>query len=187
MASQIPKTDTSVQFSFSECFDKPPPHLGLGDSCGYTITANGYGTSVSDTPHQSSDRYRRSDYNAVIPFATRVVGGSRQEDQRIFRAYTTLFGDERPEETGSLPKVPNLQQFFTEVHDHMARRTVNNPDVLNRLENFELAKNAADLDTKGYTILEGAFTSRYADALREATEANHNGVLRTKGFDQPCF
>jgi ectoine hydroxylase-related dioxygenase (phytanoyl-CoA dioxygenase family) len=55
-----------------------------------------------------------------------------------------------------------------ELHDGLARRTVDNPDLAHRLAGHGLLRHAADLRERGYTILENAITHAFADELREA-------------------
>lgn len=175
-------SDEVPSFRVSARFDDPPPHLGLGTSCGYTVNICRNGISVSDRFDESADWYRHSDYNAAIPFATRVIGHSVEDDERIFHEYSTLFAEKYHEFHDANPRTPSVLRFMSDLQNHMARRTVNNPDVAHRIEKLGLSSNANDLDTKGYTILEGAFTREYADALRAATKENHDSAPPNTGF-----
>ena len=57
------------------------------------------------------------------------------------------------------------------MHNHLARRTINNPDVDHRLHSLGVQDQAAELQSRGYTILENALSERTTDALRKAIVA----------------
>jgi hypothetical protein len=56
---------------------------------------------------------------------------------------------------------------FADLHDHLARRTIDDPDLAGRIEAQGLSRHAKELDEQGYTVLEGAFSSSFASELRE--------------------
>jgi ectoine hydroxylase-related dioxygenase (phytanoyl-CoA dioxygenase family) len=67
---------------------------------------------------------------------------------------------------GDITTAPQIaQDVIAGLHDHLARRTINNPDIAHRIEHLGLTERVAELDRDGYTILEGAFSTRWADEL----------------------
>ena len=66
-----------------------------------------------------------------------------------------------------------LRPAATEVmglfHDHMARKTVENPDIAHRAKAQGLLGKIREVEENGYTVLEGAITPEFADEVRGAT------------------
>src|SRR5262249_14253793 len=55
------------------------------------------------------------------------------------------------------------------LHDHMGRRTVENPDLAHRAERMGLTQRIREVEEQGYTVLERAISDEFADEVREAT------------------
>ena len=91
-------------------------------------------------------------------------------------------GDKKISRKGALPEHPGLMQVLGGLHDHMARRTINNPDIEHRIEHYGLSSNVAELHDQGYTILEHAFTEAMADELRAETDRNHDSQPAEDGW-----
>lgn len=150
--------------------------------CGYTVHFSDSEIKVTDVPDQYADFYREADYNAAIPFATRIIGEDTESDSRILREYSSLFSHKYRADEGFVPDVPGLNSLLVELHNHLARRTINNPDVKHRIRHFGLETNVHDLQTKGYTVLPKAFTSDFATVLRQQAHANHDTAPKNTGF-----
>ena len=178
-ASDLPEET----FAFSTRLDHPPPHLHPGTSpFGYTVRLRRGEVAVSPTPSEAVDRYRRADYNAALPFAWTVIGNDDAVRERAQREYRQLAGGGYPPPRGHPPSDPALRQTLAALHDHMARRTINNPDVEHRIEHFGLEGNVAELAERGYTILANAFSPAFADELRIETHRNHAANPPDAGF-----
>jgi ectoine hydroxylase-related dioxygenase (phytanoyl-CoA dioxygenase family) len=54
-------------------------------------------------------------------------------------------------------------------HDHMGRRTVENPDLAHRAARQGLSGKIREVEEQGYTIIERAISPKFADAVRAAT------------------
>ena len=173
----------NASFSFSAHLDDPPPHLNGGDGpFGYTIRMAGGTVEAQDRPSDDVDLFQRGDYNAGLPLAWVVYGDDPTGRARIVREYQRLAGDRTSGPVGEMPGDPAVAGVLGALHDHLARRTVNNPDVGHRIKHYGLERHAAELAETGYTVLENAFTDEYALALREETHKNHQGRAEDASF-----
>jgi hypothetical protein len=55
------------------------------------------------------------------------------------------------------------------LHDHLGRRTVENPDLAHRAEQLGIADNVREMEQNGYTVIENAISAEFADEVRAAT------------------
>jgi hypothetical protein len=58
--------------------------------------------------------------------------------------------------------------MFALLHDHMGRRTVENPDLAHRAARQGLSSAIRDLEDKGYAVIEHAISPEFADEVRGA-------------------
>lgn len=157
-----------VRFTFGASFSNAPPHLGWPDNtAAWFARIDGRKIEIGEERPSALDRFAESDYNAAHPFAVSVYGEDPDSPLRCDREYRYLMGSAAPRQTGGLPDHPLLESILKDAHDHMARRTVNNPDLEHRIDHLGLRQNAADLADLGYTVLENAFTPEFASELRE--------------------
>lgn len=54
------------------------------------------------------------------------------------------------------------------LHDHMGRRTVENPDLAHRAARQRLSSKIREMEHQGYTVLERAISPDFADEVRNA-------------------
>ena len=152
----------------------PPPHLSGDERIGYVVTFDSSETTIESGFADQAAWSRRADYNALLPFAwivRRQPGGA----DRLEREYERLFGAAIDEPKVVRPMPPSVAAILAELHDFMAVRTINNPNIEHRAAGLGIADNLRDLDTDGYTVLNGAFSDAFADELREETHRNHAG------------
>ena len=162
-------------FKCSSEFTNPPPHLARDrESIAYTITFASDGITIDDTLDPGADRFQTADYNSALPFAW-LVHRDNEDIGRLIHEYEHLFGDKVDDPIQRTPTPTTVQAILNDLHDHMAVRTINNPDIEHRARYLGLSNNLADLDDVGYTVMPGAFTASYADALRAETHRNHAG------------
>jgi hypothetical protein len=87
----------------------------------------------------------------------------------MWREATQMSGKDAFRVRGRLPdEASRLLGLF---HDHMARRTVENPDLEHRARRLGLTSKIRDMDQHGFVVLERAITPDFADTLRAATRA----------------
>jgi hypothetical protein len=177
-----------LRFTLAERYTNAPPHLEWpSDVAGFQVTIDDGRVDVVNGPPSATgdtiDLLIEGDYNATLPLAWTPFGGDRSIQYRANREYAQLAGFKAPTMTGDLASVdPTIGAVLGDLHDHLARRTVNNPDLDHRIEHYGLTANVKDLDNVGWTVLEGAFTTDFADELRDEINRNHDAQPADSGF-----
>ena len=170
--------------SLSMRLDNPPPHLwdDASEPFGYTMRIARESVVVEAQPDATADGFERGDYNAILPLLGTVFDEDTEASYRMDRELRILLAKGYAPPEGKPLDDPALGQAFFDMHNHMARRTVNNPDVLHRAKHLGLEQNLADLDDTGYTVLENAFSAEFADELRAEARRNHEAAPPNTGF-----
>ena len=171
-------------YSFGSRWSNPPPHLGYdGGDAGWSATYNSAGVTVKRGPPNpdSLDFCAVGDYNAAVPVATTIFGEDPQIGARAQRESEHRAGAGHLTMRGTLPDQP-LANVLHELHDHLARRTIDNVDIDHRITHFGLERHAAELTTNGYTIIERAISEEMADEM--AAEINR---VQDENPDAPGF
>ena len=173
----------NATFSFSSHLDNPPPHLANGDGpFGFTVRLSDGVVEVEGRPSADVDLQRWGDYNAALPLTWIVYGDEPSSRERIVKEYHYLGGDRAPRQQGQMPEDSAVADLMRQLHDHLAVRTINNPDVGHRIRYFGLERQVAELADTGYTVLENAFSDDYATQMREETHGNHAGRAEDASF-----
>lgn len=168
-------------FRYSVVFDDPPPHLRAesteNNALGYTITFAREGIDITPNPDPSAEWFQMADYNCALPLSW-IVYEDNPRAAQLEQEYQALLGSDGKDaiavhQSATMPK--SVQAVLAALHDHMARRTINNPDIQHRAEHLGLGSNLRDLEEKGWTVMPGAFSTRYANELRTETARNHAG------------
>lgn len=166
-AALHPEALDGVEWSVTERWRNAPPHLGFRDNvAGFWFTISGGTIEVGPGPAGEAATEIDGDYNTILPIGWTIYNGDPEVQARAQREYGHLSRDKPVKMTGQFPSHPPLLPFLGGLHDHMARRTVNNPDVDHRLEHYGLASNARELSEQGRTVLERAFTAEMIEELR---------------------
>ncbi len=166
-AARHPEALDGVEWSVTERWQNAPPHLGFQDNvAGFWFTISGGKIEVGLGPAAQADTEIDGDYNAILPIGWTIYGGDAEIQARAQREYGHLARDKPVKMKGTFPSHPPLLPFLGGLHDHMARRTVNNPDIDHRLKHYGLSSNVEELANQGHTILESAFTQEMAEELR---------------------
>lgn len=156
-------------FSVSERFMDAPPHLELPANVAQWCTRyDGENVSVSRDFDQSADVVVEGDYQAALMAAQAVGALAPGVMERAFREVTHLFGKDAIRVTGVL-KDEAARELLAQLHDHLGRRTVENPDLQHRAERLGIAGKIRELEEHGYTVLERAISAEFADEMRSAT------------------
>ncbi len=175
-AQSQPEALAGVEWSITERWRNAPPHLGwAGDVAGFSIRVNGGVIAVGSGPAAEAETEVDGDYNAVLPIAWTIYGGDAAVQQRAAREYGALAGEHGPRMSGAFPGKPELLAALGGLHDHMARRTINNPDVEHRIEHYGLRAHVEELSAQGRTSLRNAFTAELAVELREHGGSGRHG------------
>jgi ectoine hydroxylase-related dioxygenase (phytanoyl-CoA dioxygenase family) len=163
-------SDMPDGFVLSECFTDAPPHLGFDDNeATWEVTWDGKSLDVSRGFNPKADIVIRGDYQATLMMAQTVGAGSQKIMADVFREMTNWFGQgaftmDIKKPMGELPT-----KIFALHHDHMARRTVENPDLAHRAGRQGLSQHIRDMEEHGYAVIENAISPTLADQLRDST------------------
>ena len=167
-AALHPEALEGVEWSVTERWRNAPPHLGFRDNvAGFWFTIAGGKIEVGTGPAAEAATEIDGDYNAILPIGWTIYGGDAEIQARAQREYGHLSRNKPVKMKGAFPSHPPLLPFLGGLHDHMALRTVNNPDIEHRIEHYDLRSNVEELVSQDYTVLESAFTEEMADELRE--------------------
>lgn len=165
-------------FSLSGRLTDAPPHLGLPDHvASWTLRWDGEGLSVSRGFEPAADATIEGDYQAGLMAAQWVGLMAPGEAQAMLREVRTVFGaDAIRFKPSADPRCAELLGLF---HDHMGRRTVENPDLEHRARRQGLTRHVREMEAQGYTVVERAISPEFADEVRAATlkaVAHHPGA-----------
>ena len=178
---------SATDFSFSYRYFHPPPHLNptKANFLGITYRVEKGKLAFEPSFDPSAESKAEGSYNALLPLILTYFGDDKQSADRKFYEHTQRLGSQASAiEPGPKPLPQCAQTVFAEMHDYMALRTLNNPDVLNRAQGLGLGGNLEHLDEFGYTIMPNAFSDEFGDALREEAARNHDRAPKGSGFRQ---
>ena len=156
-------------FSVSERFTHAPPHLKFQDNvASWNLRYDGENVSVGREFNDGADLVVEGDYQAALT-AAQFVGilapGARAA---MGREVVTIFGRDALCVKGGI-KDAEANEIIALMHDHMGRRTVENPDLAHRAERQGLTGKIREMEENGYTVLERAISPKFADQVRSAT------------------
>ena len=173
----------AMRLSFAVQLTSPPPHLHDGRKpFGYSVRIEAGDVHIGNSLDPAADVQLCADYNADLVVSSATHAGDGAAQRRLEREYRLLVGDRHPILANHWPRDTSAAALLAEFQDHMARRTINNPDVRHRATHLGLQSHLEDLDDKGYTVLEGAFSADFADELRAEAHRNHDSALPDTGF-----
>ena len=156
-------------FSVSEGFANAPPHLNLPDSvAAWTMRFDGEGISLARGFDASATRTVEGDYQAALTASQWVGIQAPGAAKARLRELKTMFGKNALRVKGAaLPAA--AEDLMAVFHDHMGRRTVENPDLAHRAARLGLSGKIRELEEQGYTVIEQAVSDGFADEVRSAT------------------
>ena len=176
-AGELGGERTSLRYVFEDA----PAHLGCpGNRAVVSIRLDAGGVRVSDETSSDADRTETAGYDQGLAIMTTVSAGDPRNLARAHRELAHRHGEGAWRTKGELPKSPIVRAALDDLHDHMARRTVTDPDLDHRIQHLGLAANRAELDDTGYTILRNAISDVLADEIRAAL---NRAIDETKGAD----
>jgi len=158
-------------FSVSGRYADAPPHLKLpGDVASWTLRFDGDAASVERGFDDGADVSIEGDYQAAL-FVAQFVGVSAPGGgEEMWREAAVLFGPDAFRIKGAFNDEA-AQRALAHFHDHMARRTVENPDLAHRARRLGLAGKIREMEENGFVVIEKAISTDLADDLRERTRA----------------
>ncbi|HYL57224.1 MAG TPA: phytanoyl-CoA dioxygenase family protein [Candidatus Acidoferrales bacterium] len=159
----------SRSFSISERFTQTPPHLKFAnDAAAWSMRYDGESVSVAREFNESADMVVEGDYQAALTAAQFVGVLAPGAMAAMMREVATMFGKDAIRVKGAL-KDPHAAEILALLHDHMGRRTVENPDLAHRAARQGLSGKIREMEEQGYTVLERAISPEFADEVRSAT------------------
>jgi len=155
-------------FSVSERFTNAPPHLNLpNDVASWGMRYDGATLTVSRNFDERADLIVEGDYQAALAAAQFVgvlaPGAMRAMLHEVHAAY----GKQAMQFKGALAGEPE-RELLALLHDHMGRRTVENPDLAHRAARQGLSDKIRQMERDGYAVIEHAISPEFADNVRAA-------------------
>ena len=155
-------------FALSARFHDAPTHLKLPlEAAAGTLRFDGEAITLSRTFDETADVVLECEYQAALALAqfvgVLVPGGP----DSMWREARHTFGADAFRLRGELPGEP-ARLLLGLFHDHMARRTVENPDLEHRARRLGLTGKIREMEAQGFTILERAISDAFADEVRAA-------------------
>jgi hypothetical protein len=156
-------------FSLSERLTDAPPHLNMPNGAAtWALHYDGETARVSRDFDPAADVVVEADYQAALSTAQFVGALVPGAMDAAFKEALHMYGKAAIRVKGRFPN----EQASTVVgllHDHMARRTVENPDLAHRAARQGLSGHIREMEEQGYTVIERAISPDFADEMREAT------------------
>jgi ectoine hydroxylase-related dioxygenase (phytanoyl-CoA dioxygenase family) len=163
------RKDRLAPFSLSERFADAPPHLKLPDDvAAWNLRWDGEAIAVARGFDAQAEVTVEGDYQAGL-MAAQVVGVSVPGAMKAaMREVRTIFGKDAIRVKGRFADEAALE-MVNHLHDHMGRRTVENPDLAHRARRQGLTRHIREMEDQGYTVIERAISPAFADEVRAAT------------------
>jgi len=159
----------SKPFSLSERFSDAPPHLKLPKNVGaWKARYDGEAIIVSRGFDPKADVVVEGDYQAGLAGAQFVGMLAPGGMKAMRREVAAMHGKDAVRMRGRLENQA-AGEILALLHDHLGRRTVENPDLAHRAERQGLSGKIREMEEQGYTVIERAISPEFADEVRAAT------------------
>jgi ectoine hydroxylase-related dioxygenase (phytanoyl-CoA dioxygenase family) len=156
-------------FSISERFTDAPPHLKLPDNVGaWTARYDGERLTVARGFDPTADAVVEGDYQAGLAGQQFIGVLAPGAMKAMRREVATMHGDGAPKMKGRIENKA-AGELLALLHDHLGRRTVENPDLAHRAARQGLTGKIRELEENGYCVIENAISPEFADEVRAAT------------------
>jgi len=163
------RKDALAPFSLSERFTDAPPHLQLPDNVSaWTARYDGGAIHVARGFDRKADVVVEGDYQAGLAGAQFVGVLAPGAMKAMRREVAAMHGKNAVRMKGKIEN-PAAGEILALLHDHLGRKTVENPDLKHRAERQGLTRHIKELEEQGYTVVERAISPEFADEVRAAT------------------
>ncbi len=163
------RRDVLAPFSLTERFVDAPPHLGLPDNVGaWNVRYDGGALTVQRGFDPDADVKVEGDYQAGIAGGQFIGMLAPGAAKAMRRELATMHGKDAVKITGRLEN-PAAGEIISLLHDHLGRRTVENPDLYHRAQRQGLTGKIREMEEQGYAVIEHAISPEFADEVRAAT------------------
>ena len=149
------------RFTLCETFRDPPP----GNPGSWWLRIEDGAVDAGAGELAQADLRVTGDYQAVLALAQTVYAAGPEAVARAQRELIHRAGSGAPRVEGEI--LPGVAPLLAELHDHMAARTIENPNLEHRIRRLGLERQAKELSELGYTIVERAISEAFADEVRE--------------------
>ena len=157
----------SARFSLCEVMENAPAGLRRPRGrAAWHARLEGRRLSVAVGEISDADLTIRGDYHTVLQ-AARVFHEEEAARKRGLSEVMHRNGGRPVAVSSGVGATGAAAWVFGGLHDFLAARTIDNPDLDERIERLGLSQAARHLDEQGYVILERAVSERFADELRE--------------------
>ena len=129
---------------------------------------DGDALTVDRTVDDEADVVVEGDYQAALTAAQRVGITAPNAAEHLRREVARSSARTPCGREGRVPS-GQVDQLLARLHDHLGRRTVENPDLRHRAVRQGLAGHVVEMEEQGFTVLERAISTEFADELREHT------------------
>ena len=149
-----------------ETYQNAPPHLKAPDdeATFHILIENGkvdVGLGAIPNPHMRVV----GDYNKGHCISTSVYEKIPDRQARMQREVNHRHGQIFDASVDFKGVPAGLLRVLGGFHDHLARRTVNNPDIGHRAKHLGVEKHIEQINEVGYTIIESAISESWVDEL----------------------
>jgi hypothetical protein len=156
-------------FSFSEQLTEAPPHLKFPDNVAtWSMRYDGENVRVTRDFDDSADMVIEGDYQAALTGAQFVGMLAPGAWAAMQREVATMFGKDAIRVKGEIAD-PQALEVFALLHDHLGRRTIENPDLEHRARRQGLTGKIREMEENGFVVIEHAISPEFAGELRAAT------------------
>lgn len=155
------------RFAAVESYINAPPHLKRPSNIATVhivieegIVDVGYGDVPEPTFRVSAD------YNQALVIGTAVYEQLPDRQMRLRRELAHRHGDVFQVTGEGFQTVnPQILGVLSGLHDHLAKRTIGNPDISHKLQYLDVEQRVRDIEEDGYTVFENAISEAFVDEL----------------------
>lgn len=163
------RREVLAPFSLSEGFTDAPPHLKLpNERAAWRVRWDGSKLTVERGFDENADVKVEGDYQATLNMAQTVGAFDAKAMAEAYRETKRMYAKRAPRAKGAITD-PCAKEMLDLLHDHMARRTEENPDLQHRAARQGLTQKIREVEDVGYTVIENAISAEFADEVRETT------------------
>ncbi|MFU8816952.1 MAG: phytanoyl-CoA dioxygenase family protein [Pseudomonadales bacterium] len=161
--------DRLAPFTISERFGDAPPHLKFpqGVAC-WNARFDGATLTVGRDFAADADVVVEGDYQAALMAAQTVGALAPGRMQAALHEVRHIFGADALRIRNRIAN-ESTRELLGLLHDHLGRRTVENPDLAHRAQRLGIAGHVRDMEQNGYAVIDNAISAEFADEVREAT------------------
>lgn len=169
LCDAVQRANDLPSFALNERFVNAPPHLGFADDVAqWSVQYDGKNLQVGRDLAGDADLQVEGQYQAGLMMAQAVGALSAKLMADSFRETRHWFGDDALVMKGRISD-KGVANVMALMHDHLARVTVENPDLNHRASALGLDRQVKEVEQNGYTIIEQAISPEFADEVRGAT------------------